>query len=151
MITISLSSNEYFRLFIISSFSKLIDDHIELLSHSSIISMFLLLYRILVLIIDFFNVNKKHLILFQFILGLIIAFIGTCVFMCLIICLKSKGIKNDEDLEKFMNEIRENDIKYYQDRKDQVNEAKKKLLENVELNQLNDEDHKLLNDKDDNN
>ena len=151
LITISLSSNEYFRLFIISSFSKLIDDHIELLSHSSIISMFLLLYRILVLIIDFFNVNKKHLILFQFILGLIIAFIGTCIFMFIIICLKSMGFKSDEDVEKYIKETRENDIKYFQDRKDQVNEAKRKLLDKVELNQLNDEDNKLLNDKDDNN
>lgn len=149
LITISISSNEYFRLLIILSVSY-VDDHIELLSHSSIISMFLLLYRILVLFIDFFNVNKKYLILFQFILGLIIIFIATCIFLFFLITMKIMGLKSLEDADKYMQEMRENDIKKIQNLKDQPNETKRKLQEKIELNQLNDEDNKLLNDKDDN-
>ena len=112
--------------------------------------MFLLLYRILVLFIDFFNVNKKHLIFFQFILGIIITFIGTCFLIVLIISMKYMGFKSVEDIDKYNKEKIENDIKKIQDLKDQANETKRRLLEKIELNQLNDEDNKLLNDKDDN-
>ena len=133
LIAFSISCDEYYKLIIISSLN-LLSDHIELLSYSSIISLFLLLYKIIVLIVEVFNPNIMNLIFFQFIFGIIFSVFGCCfiaVVLFTVVYLKLKN--NNEDIEKIFDKKKQTDINKIKEMKERNENLIKQEEENLLL------------------
>lgn len=136
LITFSLSCYEYYKLLMIISLSQ-IADHIELLSYTSIISLFLSIYKIIIVILEVFNFNKMNLIIFQFILGMIIIFCAFFILLYFIIIFKILKIKKIEDVDKVYKEMKQKQINSIKEKKEENEALIKEEQDNLLIDIMN--------------
>ena len=88
LMAFSLSSFEYLKFYIINALSKTSDNRTQLFGYSSFISFFLLIINLVFTAIDYLVADHLIFILVQFILGLVLSFVGIYLFVLIIIYIK---------------------------------------------------------------
>ena len=100
LMAFSSSSTEYIKVMIINQMGAGSEDKAKLLTNSSVISLFLLIFNIIIYIINHSIDDYNIFVFFQIIFSIFITFILVCILVLIKISNKKLGIKKYEDLEK---------------------------------------------------
>ena len=117
----SISMCEYVKILILNSFST-VDESLELLPYSCIISIYLFIYKMFTSIFDIFDIEPNKLILFQFILGIISGVLSLCILCCSLCFIRNLQAKDIIEANKML------DAKHIEIRKQNSLEIKKEKL-----------------------